>query len=329
MDWDAFTYQVSKKFKRYLYQVHVYKNIARLIYSRFNNASSIHITGSGATDGGCAQLLRQLSTIAFTKSFGFSYIHTPLTTVQHNVNNDDEWTEKWENFLQLTKFSDIEKDEKTEFRLVKNLNELIPHLIKHKKQQDSQFYQILDCYSYTNLYPAVFMPIRKKLCHSYKNNGRTPNLLYDRNKLNIAIHVRRGDVSQDGTPERFTSAHTLKTTIRRIERVLAANDYKITLFCVEKYQDLENLESKNIRLIHKLDIFDVLDHLIHADVLVTSKSSVGYISALVSDGAIIYEPFWHPPLQGWLNMENNFEQDLKNKLIDMYPDKFIPCSSKS
>ena len=132
MNWESFTYHTSKKFKRYLYRLQVYKNIARLKYSRFNDLSSIYITSSGATDGGCAQLFRQISTIAFTKSFGFSYIHTPLTTVQHNVNNESEWTAKWDNFLQLAKFSDMEKDGRTEFKVVKNLNELIPDLMKHR-----------------------------------------------------------------------------------------------------------------------------------------------------------------------------------------------------
>lgn len=327
MNWESFTYHTSKKFKRYLYRLQVYKNIARLKYSRFNDLSSIYITSSGATDGGCAQLLRQISTIAFTKSFGFSYIHTPLTTVQHNVNNESEWTAKWDNFLQLAKFSDMEKDGRTEFKVVKNLNELIPDLMKHRYKKDSCFYQIFDCYPYTNMYPVVFLPIKKKLRRSYEHNNRAPKLLYPKNTLNIAIHVRRGDVTESETPERFTSAIKLKTTIQRIEKVLGSNNYKITLFCIEKYPDLEKLESKNVRLIYKLDIFDVLDHLIHADMLVTSKSSVGYISAIINKGIILYEPFWHPPLRGWLNMENNFDKHLKNQLTEIYPERFTPYSS--
>lgn len=328
MDWSTFTYSASKKIGKYQYRVNVHKNIARLKFSKFFNPSSIHITCTGATDGGCAQLLRQLSTIAFTKSFGFSYIHSPLSAVEHNINNDAEWTDKWEDFFNLSNFSDTKKDPKTEFKVYKNLNELIWALMKCKHEKKPKYYQILDCYSYTNLHPATFLSIKESLRRSYFQNKRLKNLLYDKNALNVAIHVRRGDVSKDGTPERFTSLQKLKQTIHRIEYVLGSNDYKITLFCIQEYQDLKDLESKNVRLIHKLDIFDVLDHLIHSDVLVTSKSSVGYISAIISNGVIIYEPFWHPPLQGWLTMERNFQQDLKNKLTEMYPKKFNLYSSR-
>jgi hypothetical protein len=80
--------------------------------------------------------------------------------------------------------------------------------------------------------------------------------------------------------------------------------------------------SKNVQTIYHLDIFDVLDHLIHADLLVTSKSTVSYLPAIINKGIIIYEHFWHAPLQHWLDMEIDFRESLKNKLIELRPGKF-------
>lgn len=317
MDWSRFTSKTSKKVQRYLYRFNLHKNISRLKFSEFSDPSSVHITCAGATDGGCSQLLRQLSAIAFTRSFGFSYVHTPLSTVQHNVNNDSDWAKKWEDFFQLSLFGDAEKDNSCQFKVVKNLNELIPSIIRKKKQKADQYFQILDCYSYANLNPQAYLSIREKFRQAYHRNGRSADLIYKKDKLNIAIHVRRGDVTRDGTPKRFTSGEKIAATIQRIEKVLESDDYEIYLFSVEKYDDLENLESEKITLIHEMDIFDVLDHLIHADILVSSKSTVGYISAMASKGLIIYEPFWHSPLQGWINMEEDFEQDLKRRLSEV------------
>ncbi|PWG73962.1 hypothetical protein DF186_20355, partial [Enterococcus hirae] len=79
-------------------------------------------------------------------------------------------------------------------------------------------------------------------------------------------------------------------------------------------EDLKALRDEKVQIIHELDIFDVLDHLIHSDLLVTSKSSVSYLSAFLNKGIVIFEPFCHPPLPGWLNMDEPFENELIRKL---------------
>lgn len=324
LDWETFTNKASKKLQIYFRRFNLKKNILSLKFrNHFSDSSAIHITSSGIQDGGCAQLLRQLSTIAFIRSFGFSYIHTPLSEVQHNVNNDKDWTNRWESFFQLSNFVDTTEYKSKEFKVVEDLNELMSILIKRGHVNAPQYYQISDCHSYTNSHPSAYELIKKEFRESYDLTKRSPNLLYEEDVLNIAIHVRRGDVTKEMRPERFTSAKKLAKAIQEIENVLHSSDYKITLFCINEYEDLKELESNNVRLIHELDIFDVLDHLIHADVLVTSISTVSYISAIANEGIVIYDPFWHPPLRDWINMEEDFEQELKVKLTKMYPNKLV------
>lgn len=299
--------------------------------NNFPDPSSIHITCSGISelghnDGGGAQTLRQLSTIAFTKAFGFSYIHTPLSSVAHNYDNDPSWTEKWENFFQLSAFSDTEIDENSNFQSFKNSIELIPNLIKDNQAETDQFYRVHDCHSFINRNIHCYEKIRPKLKENYFSK-RNPNLLFDENILNVAIHVRRGDIQENSYTGRFTSAEKLKRVIQQIETVIGSNKYKISIFCAEKQNDLEKLESKHIQNIYHLDIFDVLNHLIGADLLVNSKSTVSYIPAIINKGVIIYEPYWHQPLKDWLDMEKDFLKDLKLKLTKLYPKKFDPYSS--
>lgn len=299
----------------------------RLKRHEFEDSSSINVTcpGSlapGVKDGGGAQLLRQLSTIAFTNAFGFNYIHTPLSGVSHNHNNDDEWTDKWETFFQLSNFSKAEYNKKNEFIHFKNAIDLIPTLLKNDSAESDQFYTVYDCHTFINRNISFYEDIRAKLRHYYEENERPKNLLYNKNILNVAIHVRRGDINEEQHPERFTSAKKLGKVIQQIEDVLVSNQFKISIFCEEKQNDLEKLVSRNIQTIYHLDIFDVLDHLIHADLLVTSKSTVSYVPAIVNKGIILYEPFWHAPLQHWLNMEIDFRESLRIKLGELYPGKF-------
>ncbi|MDX1642407.1 MAG: hypothetical protein R3220_11955 [Balneolaceae bacterium] len=308
--------KVSRRYSKYRYKFNTARNLKRLQFHRSNfpNPSKVHITCTGATDGGCAQIGRILSAISFVNAFGFTYIHTPLSYVSHNVNDDPNWAQKWENYFQLSSFGKESPVSPDRFRIVRNMNELIPDIIRSKKNPDNQYYQIRHCHPYTNRVPESYFDILDKVRDLYANNGRTPNLIYNENTFNIAIHVRRGDVSKENEPIRFTSAKKLKSTIQKISKVLKDMDHKIYLFCVNLDDDLKKLESKDIHVIHELDIFDVLDHLIHADLLVTSKSSVGYISGFLNDGIIIYEPFWHPPLPGWLNMDTDFKPGLKTRI---------------
>lgn len=204
---------------------------------------------------------------------------------------------------------------------------MIPTLIKNHRERADQFYQVCNCHSYINRNISSYERIRGQLRQSYESTGRKRSLLFDENILNVAIHVRRGDIKKGSYTRRFTSAKKLKQVIQQIESVIGSNEYQISIFCEEKQSDLEELKSERIRNIYHLDIFDVLDHLIHADLLVTSKSTVSYIPALASKGIIIYEPFWHQPLADWLDMEKDFRRDLHKKLKTSFPEKFKDHSS--
>lgn len=313
---NRFSEKISGQFKNYRYRFETHWNLSRIKFHKFQNPSRFHITAAGAEDGGGAQLLRQLSAIVFTRSFGFSYVHTPLTNVAHNFNKDPQWAEKWENFLQLSVFNDLSEEKITTFQNVQDLNGLIPELLRNKYSPDDLYYRLRDCYAFSNRNPSAYSLIQEKLRTSYHQNGRSLNLKYDNNKFNVAIHARRGDVSKEKNTQRFTSGKKLKEVVRRIKKCLKNIDYDIYLYSVNFEKDLEQLKTEGVQIVHELNIFDVLDHLIHADLLVTSKSSVSYLSGILSEGIIIHEPFWHPPLHGWLNMDDDFESSLKEKVSE-------------
>jgi len=65
----------------------------------------------------------------------------------------------------------------------------------------------------------------------------------------------------------------------------------------EKEDFKELLEIANLRL--DADVFETFYNLVQADILIMAKSSFSYCAALLSRGIIIYEPFWHPPLNDW------------------------------
>lgn len=316
IQWNPFTDKFIRRYRKFRYHYNIFKNLARLRFHRHNfpDPGKVHITCAGSTDGGCSQFGKQLSTISFTRAFGFTYVHTPLSHVAHNIDNIPHWPDKWENYLQLSSFGEDRSRVTGDFKIVKNMNELLSEIIRRKKEPENQYYQIKQCHSYTNRVPEAHLIIIDKLRELYKENDRSVNLIYNTRSFNIAFHVRRGDVTEEKMPNRFTSAKKLENVIQKIQGKLGDTEHTIYLFCVSLDDDLKKLETDQIKIIHKFDIFDVLDHLIHTDLLVTSKSSVGYVAGFLNDDIVIYEPFWHPPLPGWLNIDEDFEPKLEQRL---------------
>lgn len=308
------------RIRRKIYRIYARKNIEqglkKLDEISSNDLSHIHITCVSDHEGGGSQLFRRLSTIVFCRHYGLTYFHSPLTNVAHQPRGDGQWESKWESFLKLGSFQTKKLEEKPKFEVLDRSYRIIRRISDIHTAVQPHYFQVKHCHFLTDRKPDLYHHFRKPLLKSWQQNGREKNLLYDEEVLNVAIHVRRGDVSAK-TPVRFTSGKKLFELIGRIRNCLGNRDHKIWIFCVSDEPDLKALEGDGIQLVSNLSIFDVFDHLISADILVASKSSVGYLPAIIGNGIVLYEPFWHSPLSSWLNIEENFEP----KLIDLLSKK--------
>jgi hypothetical protein len=57
--------------------------------------------------------------------------------------------------------------------------------------------------------------------------------------------------------------------------------------------------------------------MISSDILVMSKSSFSYVAALLHQGLVIYEPFWHRPMGHWHTVERRGQIDEERLLADI------------
>jgi hypothetical protein len=67
----------------------------------------------------------------------------------------------------------------------------------------------------------------------------------------------------------------------------------------------------NAFVVANADPMEVIDDFATADVLVLARSSLGYIAGQLNPhGLIVYAPWWHPPLPGWLiaDQEGNLDR---------------------
>ncbi len=170
--------------------------------------------------------------------------------------------------------------------------------------------------SYMNQYGEMDELKRKFYTAKARENEK---LIYSKDNFNIAIHVRRGDITigqlnknpnllmrwQDNDYFVNVLTNVLKTI--KIEKPIV-----IYLFSQGKKSDFHEFENfPNIVYCLDIDAMQSFLHLVYADLLITSKSSFSYKPALLSNGIkVCPKNFWHgyPESEDWIlaEEEGNF-----------------------
>jgi hypothetical protein len=182
-------------------------------------------------------------------------------------------------------FNGLEKED-----LAQLLNENLEHPYIYARE-DYLYYINKNVDAYFN------KDVIELLRNSYYASEKKIIPYFNNNKLNVAIHIRRGDVSpQTNKDEYFLSI---------IEIIRKKHPTAIFHIFSEGNEDLfVKFRSKDIILHLNEDIRMTFHALVTADVLVTSKSAFSYAAAILSKG-IIYCPknYWNSSLKHWIEKE--------------------------
>lgn len=143
----------------------------------------------------------------------------------------------------------------------------------------------------------------ERIKYLYHKDKESP---FSSGRVHVAVHVRRPnkcDVRTEGadTPD----AYYLQCMKLIQEKYKQEN--KECLFHIysqgaeESFQDYKMFP---VQFHLDEDTFETFNGMVFADVLILSASSYSYVAALLSNGVIVYKPFWHPPRRHWLIASN-------------------------
>ncbi|WP_077919597.1 alpha-1,2-fucosyltransferase [Spirosoma sp. 209] len=146
-------------------------------------------------------------------------------------------------------------------------------------------------------------------------------LLYDSNNFNIAIHVRRGDIvtgQENNNPNllmRWQDADYFEKVLFNVINSIQVNKpIKVFLFSQGDKKEFSKFEDiSNINFCLDMGAQESFLHMVHADLLITSKSSFSYKPALLSNGIkICPRNFWHgyPRTNDWILTEEDGSFDI-------------------
>ena len=285
-----------------------------ITYNYLNTCNIKELEGIGS------QYQKIITLYAVAKKHNLKYIHVPIP-VGHNDNNDDEWNNKWDKMFNFKKLSnndeiDINNIEK-EF-MGDNIS--FDYILNNRNPKKLYFY--FHVFKIVDKNPDYYLKeIQDDLINAYNESNNSRTLIYDKNKINIAIHIR---VFNDNDTiceniNSYTSSDSNSSiryyfTCEMYEKLITKLKIQypnsdIHIFSQEKYFDikfkkLREIENINIHF-DDLDLFDTFNHLCKADVLVMGLSSLSIIAALYNKNTVIYLPYSTPPyLKTWIEYKN-------------------------
>ena len=154
---------------------------------------------------------------------------------------------------------------------------------------------------------------------------------FDSNRLNIAVHIRRGDIvamknnNEEGGKKRWVEYTYFLTILKTIYDCYDKQQIATHIYSQGNENDFADFSLLPGVVFHiNDDVYSTFHHLVMADILVTSPSSFSYKAGLISKGIKIAQyPWWHhiPEDNEWIRSSAEGEFN-KVSLLSKYT-KFI------
>lgn len=275
-----------------------------ITYNYLNTCNIKELEGIGS------QYQKIITLYAVAKKNNLKYIHIPIS-IGHNYEKDEEWDNKWDNFFNLKKISDNDEIniDKIDKQFTLNYYDFKNILEERDPNKLYFFFHTIGIFEEDPDY--YFNDIQDNLINAYNENNNNRKLIYNKHKINIAIHIRVFN-DYDNICENIDSyitsdknkSYRYYYTYEMYEKIISdlRNEYPnsdIHIFSQEKYFDIKFKKLREIKDIsihfNDLDLFDTFHHLCKADVLVTGLSYFSIIAALYNKNKIIYLHFTSPP----------------------------------
>jgi hypothetical protein len=262
----------------------------------------IFITCAGRADGAGAQAQAIISTQAAARALGIHYAHTPFRCMEHAPKDPADWATRWEKFLNL---GDGEVQAASLGLQPIPLSTLIWE--PERWNDEPLLVYVHHAHDFTDHWVDSYRLIVPLLRRRYSGFSGHPRKLSGRpNDVEVAVHVRRGDVTLEQNPARYTHNCYILRVIRTIARLVA--DYglrpKLVLYSEGRSDSFRGFADCGCTFHLSEDAQAAFHGLVSADVLVMAKSSFSYTAALLSNGVKMYGPFWHPPLAEWVSLDH-------------------------
>ncbi len=308
---DVVHYTGNKGVDHYLYRSYWHYKFSKNAKNANNTCYFTARPNPGAGIG--HQLANWMTGFWFAKQFGLKFAHISFSS------------QKWDSFLGLGE-GEAQLDDlvKMGYRVRK-----LPVFDEHRPEEVDFVRSIIQSYvgekivflteqdqGYEDMY-GVMDDLKQKFHHAQARcNDR---LLYSKDHFNIACHVRRGDIVGVKHPNMEMrwqdNGYFVNALTGALKKINTHKPIAIYLFSQGEQNDFRDFNHfQNIHFCMDMNAQDSFLHMVHADLLITSKSSFSYKPALLNNGIkICPRDFWHgyPSTNDWIlaDEKGNFDHE--------------------
>jgi hypothetical protein len=228
-----------------------------------------------------------------------TYVHTKITHVSHEE-NDRDYAQRVENYFDFNKHFEPVATHKYD-RVVELYKPTLDDFNEHRNSKEKILMKIYLPYTilkgntkiWTNAVPYLTSILRPR-----------PRYLYLKDKTNIAMHVRRGDVTEERSPTRWWSLEKVTQTIDSANKRYRNCNIFIFTESADKEFDQILKSNKNVFLKSHEDVLTTFDHFVFADVLIMGISSFSNLAGFYNLHGEIYAHDNQLVLPTWKNIDN-------------------------
>jgi len=251
-------------------------------------AHGASIEFSGRSDGLGAQIHSLFSLAAYAHLRAMTFIPRPLQNIAHSEGDTAQWDARWNRFFNLP----LESKLTPESRPTGKIHKLL-------RLRPDQAYRANKAHEIVDLFPEAYQAVMPGFRQAYDAATEPKEGLFKTDGFRVAVHLRRGDAA--AMADRCSSLELAKKRIEDLQQRLSPRHPQIEILVLSQGdpEAFDPLRSLGVRLALDADVFQSFHSMVTADALLTARSSFSYAAALLSQGEVFYEPFWHPPLPNW------------------------------
>lgn len=256
-----------------------------------------YLTNRIRSDGGGSQVIYSFFSLAAARALGIPYCHRPFRQIEHDVHGKDNFVQKWNSAFNFALHHPTPPGMPV-FSLGSRLH-VLRALASASKEVGITSHRIREL---TDEKPEILEASRGFLAKVYaKPKFAKANAIQEGR---IVFHLRRGDVSPEAHPARFTPIDQVVDEWQKLQRSFPTLTEKPAIVTDLERERFKELRLENFDILPADDPFEALRQMVEAPVLVTGVSSFSYLAALLSHSTVIYRDFWHPPMNDWISLSS-------------------------
>jgi hypothetical protein len=251
-----------------------------------------NITITDRDDGFGAQFQHIIFGIIYAEMNNKTYIHKPITKMEHNYENNPNFINEIEEFINIKNHYKTTIQETNVRRI--DFWTLYNFITADKNLQPSTI-RFNHCLQQTNALEKIKTIFWENKTNPYETQDTT---------INVAVHVRRPN-NHDGIIERTdTPDEYYLNLINQIRKEYQSQQKTIRFHIFSQNTiDRTKYDREDIILHIDEDIKSTFTSLVAADILIASKSALSYCAGLLSNGKVYFLPFTsslNPTKDSWI-----------------------------